>query len=59
MSDKLDPLAKSSMAAHEVVLELIKAGKLSYIEDINASFTQLLDHYRSELKRVRKENEAQ
>ncbi|KAA1061539.1 hypothetical protein [Enterobacter mori] len=59
MSDKLDPLSKPSAAAHESVLELIKAGKIIEIGEVTAAYTHLVNHYRSELKRIRKENEVE
>lgn len=59
MSDKIDPLSKPSAAAHEVVLELIKVGRIVDVSDVSSVYTRLVNHYRSELKRIRKENEVQ
>ena len=59
MSDTTNPLTRPEQAAHEVVLELIKAGKITYAADAADSFTQLLNHYRSEFDRIRNENKAQ
>lgn len=52
MSDKLSPLKYPGYAAHEVVIEMIKAGKISYAKDAMDVFTHVLDHYRSERKRI-------
>lgn len=59
MSELINPLSKPAQAAHEIVLELIKAGKISYSKDAANAFSLMVDHYRAELKRLQKENEAQ
>ncbi len=43
------------LAAHEVVLEMSRAGKITDAEHASRAFTHLLDHYRSELKRIQQE----
>ncbi len=55
MSETINPLMNPEKAAHEVILELIRANKISP-RDIPESFTYLLNHYRSELKRLQSEN---
>lgn len=59
MTELSNPFSRPPLAAHEVVIELIKAGKISYPKDAAAAFSLMLDHYRGEQKRVQKENEAQ
>ncbi|CNI60265.1 MULTISPECIES: hypothetical protein [Yersinia] len=56
MSDRLSPLKYPDYAAHEVVIEMIKAGKISYAKDAMDVFTHVLDHYHAERKRVLAEN---
>lgn len=58
MSDTTNPLSYSAEAAHEVVLELVRAGKIHKIKDAADCFTYLFDHYRSEQKRIQEENKA-
>ncbi|MCC7586173.1 hypothetical protein FUU19_22095 [Serratia sp. Lou2A] len=43
-------------AAQEIVIELIRAGKIHNSAQAKDSFTELLNHYRSELDRVAEEN---
>lgn len=59
MSETTNPLLNPEQAAHEVVLEMVKAGKVTYAKTASESFTLLLDHYRSELTRIQKEDKAQ
>ena len=59
MSDTTNPLMDPERAAHEVIIELIKAGKIVRIVDAAGCFTHMLDHYRSELNRIQKENKEQ
>lgn len=60
MSEKsTNPLTAPEVAAHEVILELIRAGKIHKIRDASECFTFMMDHYRSELKRVQNENKGQ
>lgn len=59
MSEKsTNPVVFPSIAAHEVVLEFIKAGKISYAKDASALYSHMLDHYRSETKRLKSESET-
>lgn len=58
MSDTTNPLLKPEQAAHEVVLEMARAGKFGYAKNASEAFTHLLEHYRSELKRVQSEIES-
>lgn len=58
MSDKVNPLLKPEIAAQEVLIELIRAGKIANSNGATNAFTVLMDHYRSELKRVQSENEG-
>ncbi|WP_291969997.1 hypothetical protein [Candidatus Symbiopectobacterium sp.] len=59
MSDKLNPLTNPERAAHEVVLEMVRAGTLSNTPDVSNAFTLLMNHYRKEMKRIHQENTAQ
>ncbi|CAH3506711.1 hypothetical protein AI2711V1_2403 [Raoultella ornithinolytica] len=59
MSESIHPLINPEKAAHEIVLELIKAGKISYVSEAKEAFTQLTDHYRAEKKRQFEESKAQ
>ncbi|EKY9224474.1 hypothetical protein RD173_004571, partial [Salmonella enterica] len=45
MSDTTSPFVFPEKAAHEVVLELIRAGKISYASDASDVFTHMLNHY--------------
>lgn len=56
MSETTNPLLNPEQAAHEVVLEFIKAGKFGYAKNAAEAFTLLFEHYRSELKRVQAES---
>ncbi|MFV8801331.1 hypothetical protein ACNSO8_22385 [Yersinia sp. LJYL362] len=56
MSGTTNPLLNPGQAAHEVIIEMIKAGKISYIKDAEEVFTRMLDHYRAEQKRILAEN---
>lgn len=56
MSDKLNPLLNPELAAQEVLIEMIRAGKISTAAGIANTFTAVMDHYRAELKRVQSEN---
>ncbi|MEH5098939.1 hypothetical protein PO486_13725 [Atlantibacter hermannii] len=56
MSDKLNPLLYPEIAAQEVLIELIRAGKIINSDSATFAFTALMDHYRAELKRVQREN---
>ncbi|EIL8496120.1 hypothetical protein LME85_004610, partial [Salmonella enterica] len=51
MSDTTSPFVFPEKAAHEVVLELIRAGKISYASDASDVFTHMLNHYRAESDR--------
>ncbi|EFI5072534.1 hypothetical protein HGQ33_004398 [Salmonella enterica] len=42
MSDTTSPFVFPEKAAHEVVLELIRAGKISYASDASDVFTHML-----------------
>ncbi|VAP72312.1 Uncharacterised protein [Klebsiella pneumoniae] len=55
----INPITYPEKAAHEVVLELIRAGKLGYVSDAKQAFTQLVDHYYAEKKRLFEANKAQ
>lgn len=44
MSDTTSPFVFPEKAAHEVVLELIRAGKISYASDASDVFTHMLSH---------------
>lgn len=57
MTDKTNPFRSPSTAAHEAVLELVKAGKITSASQLNEAFTTLINHYRSEEKRILKERE--
>lgn len=59
MSEATNPFSQPSLAAHEVVLEFIKAGKISYAKDASDLYSHMLNHYRSEMKRIQKESEVQ
>ena len=59
MIELSNPFSRPPLAAHEVVIELIKAGKISDPKDAADAFSLILDHYRAEQKRVQKENEGQ
>lgn len=56
MSDKINPLLNPEIAAQEVLIELIRAGKISSANGATNAFTALMDHYRAELKRVQSES---
>ena len=56
MSGTTNPLLNPGQAAHEVIIEMIKAGKISYIKDAEEVFTRMFDHYRAEQKRIQAEN---
>ena len=56
MSDTLNPLLNPERAAQEVLIEMIRAGKISTAVGIANTFTAVMDHYRAELKRVQNEN---
>jgi len=56
MSDTTNPLLSPELAAHEVVLEMARAGKFASPRNAADAFTLLLNHYQSELKRVQSEN---
>ncbi|EAB9447416.1 hypothetical protein CSU32_24735 [Salmonella enterica subsp. diarizonae] len=51
MSSTTSPLTYSDQAAHEIVLEMIRAGKIANINDAAESFTFLLNHFASESER--------
>ncbi|WP_438334484.1 hypothetical protein [Edwardsiella tarda] len=59
MSDTTNPLINPERAAHEIVIELIRAGKIHKMADAPMAFTTMLNHYRSELVRIQNENKAQ
>ncbi len=52
MSEGLNPLLRPERAAHEIVLELARAGKLDNARQAADAFTLLLGHFVDELKRV-------
>lgn len=58
MSDTTSPFAFPDKAAHEVVLELIRAGKISYASDASNVFTHMLSHYRAERDLPKQEDKA-
>lgn len=59
MSDTTNPLINPERAAHEIVIELIRAGKIHKNSDVPLVFTTMLNHYRSELIRIQNENKDQ
>lgn len=52
MSDITSPFASPNKAAHEVVLELIKSGSIKDASSASQAFTEMLNHYHSEQKRI-------
>ncbi|EBL7110266.1 hypothetical protein CJH62_18460 [Salmonella enterica] len=58
MSDTTSPFVFPEKAAHEVVLELIRAGKISYASDASDVFTHMLNHYHAESDRPQQEDKA-
>ncbi|EJB9807292.1 hypothetical protein MXI55_000806 [Salmonella enterica] len=58
MSDTTSPFVFPEKAAHEVVLELIRVGKISYASDASDVFTHMLNHYRAESDRPQQEDKA-
>ncbi|EHT0382006.1 hypothetical protein KW341_004912 [Salmonella enterica] len=56
MSDTTSPFAFPEKAAHEVALELIRAGKISYSSEASDVFTHMYNHYRAEKVRIQREN---
>lgn len=56
MSDTTSPFANLDKAAHEVVIELIRAGKISHAKEASDIFTYMLNHYRSEKARPYQDN---
>ncbi|MBQ0955949.1 hypothetical protein [Serratia symbiotica] len=59
MSETKNPLSYPEKAAQEVLLELVRAGSISSAKSATLAFTDLLNHYRSELNRIKKENKVQ
>ena len=59
MSVASSPFTNPDQAAHEVIIELIRAGKISDISEIGSCFTYLLERYYAENKRYEAENKAQ
>ncbi|RLR17813.1 hypothetical protein D8L93_06200 [Sodalis-like symbiont of Bactericera trigonica] len=59
MSDTTNPLIHPEKAAHESVLELIRAGKITNLSEIPKIFTPLIDYYGAELERIQQENKTQ
>ncbi len=57
MADIKSPLMNPDGAAHEIVVELIRAGRISSERMASEAFTLLLDHYSSEMTRI--ENKEQ
>ena len=58
MSETKNPLSYPEIAAQEVLLELVRAGRISSAKNATLAFTDLLNHYRS-LDRIKKENKVQ
>lgn len=56
MSDPINPLVHPEHSAHEIVIELIRAGKIGTETQVTQAFTTVLDHYISELKRLKAMN---
>ncbi|CAI1602420.1 Uncharacterised protein [Serratia fonticola] len=52
MSQQLNPLLDPERAAHEVVLELARAGKLANARQAAEAFTLLLDHFVEEMQQT-------
>ncbi|EOV5094261.1 hypothetical protein ACOA8Y_003751 [Serratia marcescens] len=52
MSEPTNPLMNPERAAHELVLELTKAGKVANARIAAEMFSFILEHYRYELGRV-------
>lgn len=52
MSETHNPFDKPAAAAHEVVIEFIRADKLKNLDEAKLVFTELLNHYKSEYDRV-------
>lgn len=59
MSDTTSPFANPDKAAHEVVLELIRAGSIQTTAYASKTFTEMLDHYHSEKTRIQQKNKEQ
>lgn len=59
MSEKLNPLSYPEVAAHNVIMELIRTGKITSTQGVEAAFTALSDFYRSELRRIKEAHKAQ
>ncbi|BEB33614.1 hypothetical protein EYX47_15265 [Escherichia coli] len=59
MSEQFNPLRRPASAAQQVVLEVVRAGKLYEKTQLSELFTHMLDHYRAEAKRLEQENKAQ
>lgn len=52
MSDSISPIRTPARAAHEVVLELIRANRLATAQQAADAFTTLYDHYVKESQRI-------
>lgn len=53
MSETVNPLANPEQAAHEVILELIRAGRIKNTGHVAETFTSLMNYYNTELNRIR------
>lgn len=58
MSQTTNPFSYPEEAALEVVLEMIRVGKIIYAKNATDAFTAVLDHFRSEQKRIAEENKS-
>lgn len=58
MSQTTNPLFNPEQAAHEIVLEMVRAGKITHARTAAENFTELMDHFTAELKRVQEQNKA-
>lgn len=59
MSEQINPLVRPASAAQQVVLEVVRAGKLYDKTQLSELFTHMLNHYRAEAQRLEQENKAQ
>jgi hypothetical protein len=59
MSETTSPFTNPDKAAHEVIIELIRAGKIKDKTEVGSCLTYLLERYYAENKRYEAENKAQ
>ncbi|SAF45959.1 Uncharacterised protein [Enterobacter kobei] len=59
MSDTTNPLTNPEQAAHEIVLEMVRAGKVTYARTAAENFTELLNHFIAESTRIQEQNTKQ